>query len=168
MEEEIEESIVKKKIPAKITGKNFFLYIFLIFNTLMAIYILSVQLNHRPKSKPTSQKFQDSKQVKRLEKSHFVKFDIIVTNLSEYDGPRRYIRVRPVVEVKEGKQYEEISLKKNVIRNQIIAYLNTLNPGHVLEESGMKNIKSEIKKIFKKVLTHTQIDMLYFSEFRVN
>ncbi|TDJ06479.1 MAG: flagellar basal body-associated FliL family protein [Deltaproteobacteria bacterium] len=168
MEEEIEESIIIKKEPVNLTGKNFFLYLFLFFNTLAGLYILSAQLTHKTKSTHFTEGPHRSQAFKSKDRAHFVKFELIVTNLAEYDGPRRYVRVRPVIEVKEGRQYEEISLKKNTLRNQIIAYLNILKPDEILGETGMANLKAEIKKIFKKTLTHTQIDMLYFSEFRVN
>ena len=168
MEEEIEESIVQKKELVKLTGRNFFLYLFLILNTLAGLYILQRQFTNKANKTLYSDVNFKSQPIANRNRSHFVKFELIATNMAEYNGPRRYIRVRPVVEIIEGKQYQEISLKKNTIRNQIISYLNTLKPDQVLGETGMENLKSEIKNIFKKTLTHTQINMLYFSEFRVN
>ena len=168
MEEEIEESIVRKKEPVKLAGRNFFLYLFLILNTIAGLYILQRQFSIKAKKTHLTDVSFKSQPILNRDKSHFVKFELIVTNMAEYNGPRRYIRIRPVVEVSEGRQYQEISLKKNTIRNQIISYLNTLKPDQVLGETGMENLKSNIKKIFKNTLTHTQINMLYFSEFRVN
>ena len=167
MEEEIEESIVIKKEPVKLTGENFFLYLLLFINTLVGLYVFMAQQNRKPKTYFSNIKYE-MKASKSIDRGHFVKFELIVTNLAEYNGPRRYSRIGPVIEVKKGRQYKEISLKKNTIRNQIIGHLNTLKPDQVLSETGMVNLKSEIKKIFKKTLTHTQINRIYFSEFRVN
>ncbi|RLA64339.1 MAG: hypothetical protein DRQ88_03860 [Epsilonproteobacteria bacterium] len=168
MEEEIEESIVRKKKPTKLVGRNLFLYLLLIFNTLMGLLVLGGQLRIKSTTALTGEQPFLVKSAKKVGQGEFVSFALIITNLAEYDGPRRYIRIKPIIEVTKGLQYKEISLKKKVIRNQLISYLNTLTPENVLGETGLNNLKADVKKIFKKILTHTQIKMLYFSEFRVN
>ena len=44
MEEEIEESIVQKKVPVPLTGTPFILYIFLVFNLVAGIYVRQGQI----------------------------------------------------------------------------------------------------------------------------
>lgn len=144
-------------------GKNYFLYVLLVLNIFLGLVIYHIQKS----SFPEPERFA-SPSPTFSEHGAVIKFPIIVTNILPTNNLKRYLRVLPVLILEKEEVLNEIKIKETVIRDRIIAYLNTQSEEEVLSEKGMNVVKENIKEIINKTLDQNKVSMIYFREFRVN
>ena len=89
-------------------------------------------------------------------------------NLAQGDGPRRFIRLEPVLKFSADAKDEELEARKPQIRDKIISILNSKRPEDLLKPEGKVYLKEEIKSAINSFLINGRAVDVYYVGFQIN
>ncbi len=89
-------------------------------------------------------------------------------NLAQGDGPRRFIRLEPVLKFSSDAKDEELEARKPQIRDKIISILNSKRPEDLLKAEGKTYLKEEIKAAINSFLINGRAIDVYYVGFQIN
>lgn len=89
-------------------------------------------------------------------------------NLSQGDGPRRFVRLNLVLKFSKDSKEEEFRARKPQIRDVIISTLNSKRPEDILRVEGKNYLKEEIKAAINSFLVDGQVIDVFYVGFQVN
>jgi flagellar basal body-associated protein FliL len=149
----------------ELKGRNYFLYILVVFNILFGLIIFYFQGKQFKKPR----EFLPPPEVSQgLGLKAIIKIPKIHTNLLTSNNLKRYWRMAPVLILEKEQVLDEIKIKETIIREKIMYYVNNLPEEKVFSEKGMELVKENTKEIINRILTKNKVLMIYFLEFRVN
>ena len=94
--------------------------------------------------------------------------DSFTANLAQGDGPRRYVRLNPVLKFKKQSSEQEFKARKPQIRDAIISILNSKRPTDLLKSEGKDFLKEEIKAAINAFLVDGHVIDVYYVGFQIN
>ncbi len=94
--------------------------------------------------------------------------DGFTANLSQGDGPRRFVRLKIVLKFDVASREDEFKSRKPQIRDAIISILNSKRPEDLLKMEGKSFLKQEIKSAINSFLIDGQVIDVYYIGFQIN
>lgn len=94
--------------------------------------------------------------------------DSFTANLSQGDGPQRFIRLNAVLKLSADSSEEEYKARKPQIRDSIISILNSKRPADLLKVQGKEYLKEEIKSSINSYLVSGKVLDVYYVGFQIN
>lgn len=150
--------------------RNVILIVIVLINTVLAVWLYFRQINLNKELEKYKDEFfviQEPRMIEDIPAPARFEMKPLYINLAEWNGPRRYLRITPYLEI-EAKDIEEIEAKKDFIRDAIIKHVNKKNPEDLLADGGVDKIKRELIEVINKVLKATKVTKIYFLDYRVN
>lgn len=89
-------------------------------------------------------------------------------NLAQGDGPRRFVRLNPVLKFSKSSSEEEFKARKPQIRDAIISTLNSKRPEDLLKLEGKNYLKEEIKAAINSFLVDGHVVDVFYVSFQIN
>jgi flagellar protein FliL len=101
------------------------------------------------------------------QKGRLLALDAFTANLAQGDGPRRFIRMNPVLKFNKDSNEEEFKSRKPQIRDTIISILNSKRPEDLLKIEGKNYLKEEIKASINTFLVDGSVIDVYYVGFQI-
>ncbi len=89
-------------------------------------------------------------------------------NLSQGEGPRRYLRLNAVLRFSSDSNEEEFSSRTPQMRDVIISTLNSKRPEDLLKSEGKLYLKEELKSAINSFLINGKVEDIYYVGFQIN
>ena len=89
-------------------------------------------------------------------------------NLAQGDGPRRFVRLKLVLQFSKDSKEEEFKTRKPKIRDTIINILNSKRPEDLLKVEGKTYLKEEIKSAINAFLLDGHVKDVFYIGFQIN
>lgn len=177
-----EENDLEIQPPAnKVSKGNPLLTILVVVNTVAALGVAYFQYSMH-------QKFATQPSVADIVKAELKKNEEIETNtgaaqeedgilfplesftanLAQGDGPRRFVRLNPVLKFSRSSSEEEFKARKPQIRDAIISTLNSKRPEDLLKLEGKNYLKEEIKAAINSFLVDGHVVDVFYVSFQIN
>ncbi len=103
-----------------------------------------------------------------VSKETLVDLATFTVNLSQGDGPRRYVRLNAVLKLSEDSEVSEVEARKPQIRDTVISILNSKRPEDILKRDGKLYLKQEIKSAINSFLIDGKIVDIFYVGFQIN
>lgn len=94
--------------------------------------------------------------------------DPFTANLSQSNGPQRFIRIGLVLKFSKETKKEEVDTRKPQINDTIISMLNAKKPEELLKKEGKDYLREEIKTSINNFMTDGQVIDIYYVNFQIN
>jgi len=94
--------------------------------------------------------------------------ETFTANLAQGDGPRRYLRLNPVLRFSGDSKDDEFRAKRPQIRDAIISIINSKRPEDLLKIEGKAFLKEEIKASINSFLIDGHVEDIYYVGFQIN
>ncbi len=175
-----ENNVVEQSSPDT-QKKNPFIHIMLLINALGlgGIAFMQFQKNQQEMAQPSledvvkaqMQKVEGEKDLssvsKQEEEGPMLPLEGFVANMSQGDGPRRYVSITPVLKFNSESNEEEINTRKPQIRDTIIGILNAKRPEDLLQKEGRIYLKEEIKSAINSFMINGAVIDVYYVSFQI-
>ncbi len=104
----------------------------------------------------------------KKEEGSLLPLENFTVNLAQGTGPRRYLRMKTVLQFNKDAKDEEFQARKPQIRDAIISILNSKKPEDLLQREGKLFLKEEIKNAVNSFLINGAVVDIYYVSFQIN
>ncbi len=104
----------------------------------------------------------------KREEGSLLPLENFTVNLAQGAGPRRYLRMKTVLQFNKEAKDEEFQARKPQIRDAIISILNSKKPEDLLQREGKLFLKEEIKNAVNSFLVNGAVVDIFYVSFQIN
>jgi flagellar protein FliL len=110
----------------------------------------------------------EAKQTQVIKKENLLQLESLTINLSQADGPRRYVTIEAVLKLSDQAKSSEFEARKPQIRDTIISIINTKRPEDLMKKEGKQFLKEEIKASVNSFLVDGVVEDIFYITFAIN
>jgi flagellar FliL protein len=114
------------------------------------------------------EKIKGEEEVDKDSEGLLLPLESFTANLSQSDGPRRYLRMNAVLKFSRNSKEEEFKSRKPQIRDAIISIINSKRPEDLLKVEGKRYLKEEIKSAINSFLIDGNVEDVFYVSFQIH